>query len=142
MSNLYDFAKKELTAAGLLEKDSDHGGMLAEAVLQLIDTFDNQEHSGFSAPTVVSIFKQLAMFEPLSPLTGDDEEWVDHGNGLCQNNRCPHVFKDQKINNGKAYNIEGRIFKTPSGECYINSESRVFIDFPYTPAREYVEVDE
>jgi hypothetical protein len=79
----------------------------------------------------------LASFEPLVPLTGKDFEWNEVSEGMWQNNRCSHVFKGP---DGKAYDINGKIFREPNGSCYTNIDSRVFIDFPYTPKREYVDV--
>lgn len=41
---------------------------------------------------------------------------------------------------GKAYDINGKVFKESDGCCYTNKDSRVYIDFPYTPKTEYVKV--
>ena len=57
--------------------------------------------------------------------------------GRWQNIRCSHVFKD---GDGRAYDSTGRIFREPNGCCYTSRDSRVYIEFPYTPKREYVEV--
>ena len=48
-------------------------------------------------------------------------------------------FKDE---DGKAYDIKGRIFREPSGCCYTNKNSRVYITFPYSPKSEYIDVAE
>ncbi len=34
------------------------------------------------------------------------------------------------------------IFREPDGACYTSFESRVPIEFPYTPERTYVDVDD
>lgn len=99
--------------------------------------FSKQGHSGFSAPYCVETFRKLALHEPLVPLSGADDEWNEVSDGMWQNNRCSHVFKDA---DGKAYDIEGRIFREPNGACYTSRDSRVYIEFPYTPKREYVDV--
>jgi hypothetical protein len=57
---------------------------------------------------------------------------------MWQNNRCCHVFKD---NAGNAYDIDGKIFREPDGACYTSRDSRVPVTFPYTPVREYVDVE-
>lgn len=49
MSNLTDYAKDELTRAGLFDKDSDYDGMLGTAALEIIEVFAKQGHSGMSA---------------------------------------------------------------------------------------------
>ena len=47
--NLVEHAKEELQRAGLFEQGSDYDGMLAQAVLELIEKFAQQGHSGYSA---------------------------------------------------------------------------------------------
>jgi len=76
MSNLTKFAESELTRAGFFDKDSDYGGMLGEAVMKMVKVFADEGHSGFSAGMAISLFKTVASFEPLTPLTGDDDEWM------------------------------------------------------------------
>ena len=137
VSNLVDHAKMELEAAGLFDKNSDYGGMLGEAVLELVEKFAEQGHSGFSAGHTVAIFKKVAMFEPLAPLTGDDSEWTEVTDGMFQNKRCSHVFKE----NGEAYDIQGRIFRDPNGVTYTSKGSSVPVTFPYNPKSEIVDVE-
>ena len=134
MSNLVNHAQRELELASLFRKDSDYGGMLGEAVLKLIKVFSRQGHSGFSANMAISIFERLAKFEPLTPLTGEANEWEDVGDDTQQNRRCSHVFK----RNGQAYDISGRVFRDPEGYTYTSSDSQVLVNFPYTPKTEYV----
>lgn len=133
--SLQAFAKEELTRAGMFDKDSDYDGMLGEAIMKMIDVFADEGHSGFSAGMAISAFEKLARFEPLTPLTGEDDEWNEVGTGVFQNRRCPHVFKE----NGEAYDMDGRVFRDPDGSCWTNSESRVPVTFPYIPKREYVD---
>lgn len=138
MSNLEAYAKSEMEIAGLFDKDSDYGGMIGEAVMKLIKVFADEGHSGFSAPMAINIFEKVARFEPLTPLTGDESEWMEVGENCWQNKRCSHVFKDKE----GAYDIEGKIFREPNGSCYQSFASRVPVTFPYTPKREYVDVAE
>jgi hypothetical protein len=134
---LEKFAESEMRRAGLFDKDSDYGGMLAESVMKLIKVFADDGHSGMSAGMAVSLFEKLARYEPLTPLTGADDEWNEVSNGLFQNNRCSHVFKE----NGQAYDSQGRIFREPNGSCWISSDSRVPVTFPYVPKKEYIEIE-
>lgn len=139
-SNLVRHAREELERAGLFDADSDYGGLLGKAVLEMIERFADKNHSGASAAMAVGLFKRLALFEPITPLTGEDDEWeeVDREDGVptFQNRRCPRVFKK----NGQAYDIEGRVFQAADGLCYINGQSRVGVSFPYTPTTEFVGV--
>ena len=76
MSNLIDHARTELTKAGLLDKDSDYGGMLGGAALELVEKFASQGHSGFSAMATIDLASRLMRYEPLTPLTDDPAEWM------------------------------------------------------------------
>jgi hypothetical protein len=133
------FAESELRRAGLLDKDSDYDGALGECVLKMIDLFAEQGHSGASARAALDLFERLGRYEPLTPLTGDDDEWTEVGGDFFQNKRCPRVFKGD---DGAAYDIRGRVFREPSGACFTNRDSRVLVQFPYTPTTEVVDVPE
>lgn len=143
MSNLVSFAYNELHAAGLFGEDSDYGGMIGDAVMELVQAFADQGHSGMSASLVIGILAKVLAYEPLSPLTGADDEWIDISeemggrNTLWQNKRCFRVFKN---GDGEAYDNEGRVFIDSDGYAYTSRESRVPVTFPYTPTREYVNV--
>lgn len=136
MSNLHDHAERELRAAGYFDTDGMYGGMLGHAVLAVIDAHAAQRHSGASNGICVRAFQHLAMFEPLSPLTGEDNEWHEVGPGVFQNTRCPRVFKE----NGTAYDTHGRVFRARSGMMFTGKGSRVKVTFPYTPITKYVRV--
>ena len=136
MSNLELHAKAELERAGFFDKDSDYGGMMGDAVMKMVKLFADEGHSGFSASMAINLFERVARFEPLSPLTGDDSEWMEIGSDLFQNVRCSHVFKEK----GRAYDIQGKVFREKEGGCYTSGDSRVYIKFPYTPKIEYVDV--
>ena len=110
----------------------------------MLDTFAKQGHSGFSAPYCLAYFDKLARFQPITPLTGHDNEWneVDNGNNgiMYQNKRDPSIFKET---NGKSFWVEGKIFRTPDGCTYTNSDSHVEITFPWTrPEPEIIDVKE
>jgi hypothetical protein len=148
MSNLVDYAKSELQRMGYgpdLPAD-DPNRWMYDHLVKMVEAFSEEGHSGFSANYAVNLLAKLLRYEPLTPLTGDDDEWTDvsaemgeiDGQMAYQNKRCFHVFKDE---NGKAYDIEGRIFVDPNGTPYTNAESRVYIEFPYVPHREYVRME-
>ena len=114
--------------------------LMCKQVLELLDLFSSHGHSGFSAPSAINMFKLLASFEPLKPLTGEEWEWTEVSEGVFQNKRCSHVFKDKDRFNGNAYDIEGKIFREPNGACFANKDSCVEITFPYTPTSIFVDV--
>lgn len=144
MSSLHSHALAEFRAAGWTDADGKFEDEMQEDickhVLELLKVFSDEGHSGSTAPYTVNLFKKLAMFEPIVPLTGEDWEWHEPSPGVFQNIRCSRVFKQADRFNGQAYDIEGRVFREPTGACYTGAESRVPVTFPYTPKTEYVDV--
>lgn len=134
-SNLLAHARRELPSDSGDEMQRE----MNRCLLQIIAVFALQGHTGFTGPYAVATLEKLMQFEPLGPLTGADDEWVDHGYCM-QNKRCGHVFKRDDRFGGQPYDMEGRIFRDPSGSCYTSRDSAVPITFPYTPKREYVDV--
>ena len=134
--SLVEFARDELTRAGMFDKDSDYGGMLGDAVMKMVAQFAEEGHSGMSASMAIALFKRVANYEPLTALTGADDEWIEYATGMWQNKRCSHVFKDST--NGPAYDYEGIIFEDSDGSRWTNIESRAPVTFPYTPATRVV----
>jgi hypothetical protein len=150
MSNYIRHALTEFRAAGFVDEKGKYCDEMQEAicnnVLKLLEVFDEEGHSGSTAYYAINMFSTLAKFEPIVPLTGEDWEWteLDYGEDIkYQNKRCSRVFMDS---NGKAYDIDGKVFwewYTDSEGVkhkthYTCSESRVYIDFPYTPKTEVV----
>ncbi len=141
MSNLTAYAERELRLAGYFDEGSDYAGLLGPAVLKMVEIFSEEGHSGGSAPLAIGLFRRVAMFEPLTPLTGEPDEWNEVEPGkMWQNNRCSYVFKDSA--DGDAYDSQARIFRYPDGATVTRHDSRKTITFPYSPGkREYIDVD-
>jgi hypothetical protein len=138
--NCISHAKREMQAIGydLNQTEEDPNKWIQENVLELLEVFVKQGHSGFSAPYCIDMFAKLAKFEPLCPLTGADDEWNDVSDDCYQNNRCSHVFKEK--DSGKVYDLDGYIFVDQTGSGFTSGYSRKYIEFPYIPKREYVDV--
>lgn len=136
--SLIDFAKSELDIIGIKEDDEVDKAM-RNHILQMVSVFEDEGHSGFSASYAIGLISKLLKFQPLSPLTGEDSEWnlVSEIDMCYQNKRCAHVFKDRD----GAYDLQGKVFIDPNGGSYTNIDSRVWIEFPYTPKIEYVKVE-
>ena len=98
MSAFKDHVDYELKQSGLLEDDSDYGGDLGRAVLELTDVFSDQNHSGMSASIVIEVFTRLAKYKPLGPTTDDPGEWNDvsdmSGRPMWQNRRQSSRFSN------------------------------------------------
>jgi len=159
--SLQNHAKIELQIAGFFDKDSDYGGMIGKSVMELIDVFCKQGHSGTSAPFVANIFNKLAKYEPLQPITGKDEEWSDitklnDGESMYQNKRCSALFKDGI--DKTPYYIDAIVKRDEQGICWTGKAwlseedyrlgdrskmigSKAYIkNFPFTPKTFYINV--
>lgn len=116
--DLVEHAKMELEIAGAFDKDSNYDGAIGEAVMELIELFAKQGHSGNSAGIVSTLFGKLARYEPLMDITGKDEEWGDvrdlgDGKSWYQNKRCSALFKDGI--EGKPYYIDAIVKRDQRG---------------------------
>ena len=142
MSNTLNHAKRELALLGYKPiedlPENDPNKWIQESILELIEVFGKQGHSGSSAPYVIGMFFKLASFEPISPLTGEDSEWEKIDFQTFQNVRCSRVFKN--INTGAVYDVQGKVFEEPDGSRFANNDSIVDITFPYTPNTVVVKV--
>ena len=152
--NLTDHAKMELKAIGydipededrfikVLSDSEDINDLAVANILELLEVFAGQGHSGFSASYVLGAFSKLANFEALTPLTGEDWEWADisdySDDPVCQNKRDSRVFKRK---DGTSYFINGKVFVEPNGGTYTSRNSLIDVEFPYTPETVYVNVD-
>lgn len=102
-------------------------------VLEVMDVISEQGHSGFSHGYLVSLLIPLLRGLPITPLTGNDWEWVKGlgGGDYYQNKRCFSVFKDGA--NAVAYNTNGYAFSDNGGESYYTcAASHKNITFPCT----------
>ena len=128
-----DYAKQELCNVSLF-------GM-TDQILDLLSLLKHQQHSRDSIKYTLITVDKLMSLKPLSPLTGDDDEWFYNGftpKSHLSNKRFPRVRKGP---DGRAYDEEGKIFRGSDGFERVTSDSRVYIKFPYTPTTEYVEVN-
>lgn len=149
MNNLEKHARAEFKAAGWLDETGDIKDEMQAAicadVLDLLNLFSKQGHSGSSGSYALSMFNRLVDFKSIAPLTGEDSEWNDTGHDVYQNKRCSTVFKDKKT--GECYDIDGKVF----WEWNIDSEGNAYksyyhsggchtpVTFPYTPPKEPIQ---
>lgn len=156
MSNNVKFAEEELRRAGYDVNDSEEGPnkWIADNVLELLEVFSTQGHSGSSAPYAIALFEKLASWKPLTPLTGADDEWNWVGDGMWQNKRNSRVFKGT---DNQAYCIESIVFwewfsspdiddGEPYKSYYTSRDSHAYITFPWTqpdsPEYKFVPTDD
>jgi len=105
--------------------------MMKEHLLDMVCLFAMEGHSGFSANYAMSFIPKILAFEPLSPLTGEDDEWIDHGEGTFQNKRYSKVFKGGR--QGEPYVLDAYIWGTRESGYYTNHASHKNVVFPYSP---------
>lgn len=129
-----------------------------EELLALVEKFGNSGQSGGSAPFTAGALsltvKKLCLQEPISPITGIDEEWGydvgDPGRPFYQNKRCAALFKKGK--NARAYYLDAIVFDGDLGGTFTGNgsvklkdgsklSSKQFIkEFPFTPKTFYIDV--
>ena len=153
--SLVKHAETELKIAGLFDEDSDYGGALATATMELIRVFENQGHSSNSASMVSNLFNTLSRYETLIPITGKDEEGgepLDGMDTLQQNKRNSAVFKH--TDTGYCTYSSSVIKRCPNGVCwsgplYMTREDAInntnimkfkIKSFPFTPKTFYIDV--
>jgi hypothetical protein len=143
MSNLVSHAKRELELAGLFGKNDFYDGYTGKAVLELVEVFAKQGHSGMSAPLTIKLFKELADFKPINPITGNDDEWEEVGDNTYQNNRLSSVFKKGK--EGRPYFLDAIVWREENGFAFCGTvdgiTSRQYIRLPFLPKTFFINVD-
>jgi len=142
--------KKHLDRELQILKDNNQGEKLVvedflPAIEQILEVFSNQGHSGMSASFYTSILsttiKNVLSFKALSPLTGEDHEWNEVGEGVYQNNRQSDVFKE----NEKAHYNDAIVWRgeeehdTFTGKVEGVSSSQP-VKFPLTTKTFYIDV--
>jgi hypothetical protein len=152
--SLIEHAKSELELAKLFSEEGDfYKGMTGKAVMELIEVFSKQGHSGMSAPRVIHLFSKLANFEPLSPVQGTDDEWGNADDDVQQNRRYSAVFKHT---DGTCTYNDAIVKRCPDGTTWtgplyltredaINNTNKIRVKikgFPFTPKTFYIDVIE
>ena len=156
-SNTFNFAANELNILAKTVPDAIITPFRDE-ILALCEAFGKSGQSGGSAPytaTAISkAVKKLMLQEPICPVTGIDEEWVDvtemsGGTFLYQNKRCSGLFK---YGDGKCSYVDAIVWKgvedwdTFTGRVYVDNEkfeligSSQYVRFPFKPKTFYIDV--
>lgn len=168
-SNTGRYAERELLVLSKSTTDKDNRPIIepfTKEIIALAERFGKSGQSGGSAPyTATSIsqaIKKLLLFEPLCPVTGVDEEWINitelnDGRNMWQNSRCSGLFKH--ADGSVSYN-DAIIKKTQTGSCWSGSfwlskadyltgnrelkirSSQLVKSFPFTPKTFYIDVIE
>lgn len=138
MSSSVEYAKSELAR---ISKDGDEmQDTINKNIIDIVELFASQGHSGFTAGYAMSILERLLHFKPLTPLTGEDDEWIDvsdeMGRRCFQNKRCSSVFKttDAQGNTIEVHDIDAIVCSDNGGlTWFTSSRFRKNVTFPYEP---------
>ena len=126
--SLIAYAERELALIG-----KDEEGLqdrINQDILEIVKAFGAQGHSGFSASYALGILDRLLRFKPITPLTGEADEWHEVRTGCLQNKRCSSVFMED----GKAHDIDGITVSDDGGITWFHSgRFRKEVTFPYRP---------
>lgn len=127
-------------------------------ILALCEAFGRSGQSGGSAPytagAITAALEKLFLFNPIAPITGEDQEWVDvteinDRKPWFQNSRCGGLFKDGV--DAQPYYLDAIVWKGPrehdafTGSAYdpvgvLIRSSQCIKSFPFTPKTFYVDV--
>ena len=165
MSNAQTFAKQELEILSKTHLDPYNRPIVERfipEILALVEKFGKSGQNGGSAPMTADILastiEKLLLFEPLSPITGNEDEWCDvtdmfeASEETYQNTRCGSIFKHAK--DGKASYCDAITWRgqypedkgtdkwddTFTGRIGEYGPSQYIKSFPFTPKRFYVDV--
>ncbi|MEU2589672.1 hypothetical protein ACI2JA_19685 [Alkalihalobacillus sp. NPDC078783] len=134
-----EFAKNELKRLG--GENDEMQQEINKGILEIVKLFSEQGHSGSTASYSLSILERLLDFKPVTPLTGEEDEWgepydVKDRMQMQQNKRCSSVFR-MHYDNATAYDIEAKVVSDDGGETWFQSkESFTPIEFPYVVPKE------
>jgi hypothetical protein len=106
--------------------DPQEAGIMLSILERFLDTWDSGGAVSIAAP----VLQRLIAGKPLSPLTGEEDEWADPipGGDFFQNRRCSTVFKTK---------IPIPHHNLQIGDCYDldNGGPKQKITFPYNPEK-------
>ncbi len=131
----------ELELARIPQDEDGLQSLINKYILKIVNEFEDFDLSGSAAGYVLSALERLLRFKPISPLTGEDDEWYDEEFGSVQNKRCPSVFKRP---DGTCYDVDAIIVSDDGGiTWFISNRFRKEVTFPYIvpthPEKVYIE---
>ena len=148
--SLVEHAKKEFLRNGYIPLDSKTliqedgpNKWIQENVLELLEVFSKQGHSGMSAPYCINLFKKLANYDIISPINSQEEfDFQDVTDDTWQSRVISSVFLDEKK---KAYYLDAIVWQ---GEDQYDTwtgtvegiMSRQCVKYPFMPKSFYVDV--
>lgn len=126
---MIEYAKRELER---IEKDKDGlQDMINRDILQIVEIFAGQGHGVLSAGYTLGTLERLLRYKPLTPLTGEADEWNETRPRHFQNKRCSSVFKEA---DETCYDIDAIIVSDNGGITWFTTKTFAKkVEFPYLP---------
>ena len=129
--NLHEHAVNELS---LIDDGSEEQQWVNKSIINIVDAFADQGHSGFSAKYSLNLLSRLLNFYPINPITDSEDEWGKwhgpEGKKSRQAKRYSALFQDE---DGSVYDInriskryEGHMDSSWYGPSY-------YVKLPYLP---------
>ena len=128
MSNTRKFAERELSILSKSATDPNDRPVIEQFIPEIIalcDKFGRSGQSGgsagYTAKVISQVVEKLCRQEPIGPLTGIEEEWVDvshfsdsrgRDDIMYQNRRCSALFKNI---NGKLWYLDAISWRAQAG---------------------------
>jgi hypothetical protein len=112
MGKLLEHADRELKLLGYTgeEPADDINRWMYDGIMELVERFEDQHHSGASAQYAIRLVGELLSFNALTAITNDPDEWVDQsssGDINCwQNKRQSSCFSYDRAET--YYDLDGK----------------------------------
>jgi hypothetical protein len=100
------------------QEPDEYGLMVANGVIELLNVFAKQGHSGYSASITNSLFNKLVNYKPLTKLTYEDDEFFGddtHFSGM--NKRNSELFRDKSEDGTYLYKYCGVTLRHDGVTC-------------------------
>ncbi len=138
-----EFVVEELKRLDLL---TDEGVAAREDEVALVDAIIDTAKSlsesltAMELITISRILPRLLMGQPMSALTGEEDEWeaapTDDDPNQLVNKRCRSVFKS----GNSVWDVHAKIFVSPDTGPFVGDESILPVTFPYLPQAQYIKI--
>jgi hypothetical protein len=124
------------TSRESLTRSNRNAALYREICLDIVAQFESATLGMQDRELLAGVLAKLFAQRPLTPLTGNADEWEEVGAGLWRNKRYPFVWKDAAY----AWDTNATLCRRPDGVTYRLEGGHGDVKFPYTPRPRYIEV--
>lgn len=140
--SLQNYSEFELSKLAQANSTDENITKLVTYITQVICEFESAQLNNMDAMHLLSVLPRLLRFKPLTPLTGEPNEWEEIGLGVFQNKRCSSVIQ---FEDGHVIDRDQFVVSDDGGLSWYTSNKFKSdpIKFPYYPptypAKIYIE---